>query len=804
MRRFEQEATSAAALNHPNIAHIYEIGESDGVNFIAMEFIDGVTLREKIHQEHTELSKLLRFLQHAAEGLAKAHAAGIVHRDLKPDNIMITRDGHAKILDFGLAKLVEGHADAETRGRGAEGETLIAASPRLPVPASPLPPVSPSGTSPGIIMGTVGYMSPEQAQGKTNEIDQRSDIFSFGCLLYEAVTGKKPFAGDSVVKSLHMVIYESAPPIAELNPSAPADLQRIVRRCLAKDPDERYQSIKEVAIELKELQRELQGAGNDTTAAPAERSETTTSTEGEGTHSQSLSPASDTPSLSTKASSAEYVATGIRRHKLATAVLAGLVLLAVAAGVIGLTAYRRARNTEVTIKSIAVMPFVNESGDPELEYLSDGMTDSLIRSLSQVPNLSVKARSTVFRYKGKEGDPGSLGRELGVQALLKGRLTRRADQITLGLELINVGDESVIWSDQYDRRFADIARLQSEIGRDVSSKLSMKLSRADVAKLNQQHTTDPMAYQLYLRGRYEGGKFTEDGYNKCIEYLNQATARDPNFALAYDGLSFCYYADWYLPSKIAAEKGRAAATRALELDPDLPEAHASLATIAAWFHYDWESAEKGFRRALEINPELGLAHSYNGVLFASLGRFDQAIAEAQKGVQLEPFSAEINAMLGLVYFYSGNYEKASEQFRKTIEIDPSFWYAHTQLARSIEKLGNREAAVSMLEKARSMHGATAEPLMHLGRIYAASGRRSDAEKIIDELKRREWTIQMDGYEFAVIYAALGDKDTAFAHLDNEYARGSWWLDFAKVDPDLEPLRSDPRFNELLRKLNLSN
>jgi serine/threonine protein kinase len=251
MRRFVQEAQAAAALNHPNIAHIYEIGEENGANFIAMEFVEGVTLREKIHQERAELRKLLRFLQHAAEGLAKAHTAGIVHRDLKPDNIMITRDGHAKILDFGLAKLLEGRGERET-GRGGEEDPTVAFSPNLPVPPSPLPPGSPSVTSPGMIMGTVGYMSPEQAQGKTNEIDQRSDIFSFGCLLFEAATGQKPFAGDSVVKSLHMVIYEPAPPIAELNPSAPADLQRIVRRCLAKDPDERYQSIKEVAIELKD------------------------------------------------------------------------------------------------------------------------------------------------------------------------------------------------------------------------------------------------------------------------------------------------------------------------------------------------------------------------------------------------------------------------------------------------------------------------------------------------------------------------------------------------------------------------
>src|SRR5258705_1413112 len=275
MRRFKQEATAAAVLNHPNIAHIYEIGESDSTNFIAMEFVEGVTLREKIHRERTELRKLLRYLQHVAEGLAKAHAAGIVHRDLKPDNIMITRDGHAKILDFGLAKLIEPQQPPGINDLSA-GEDATA--------------ILQQQSTPGVIMGTVGYMSPEQAQGKTKEIDQRSDIFSFGCLLFEAATGKKPFEGDSIVKSLHMVIYESAPAIAELNPSAPSDLQRIVRRCLAKDPDERYQSIKEVAIELKDLRRELQGAGIDTTVTPPTRSETTTSTRGEGRGGQSLSP----------------------------------------------------------------------------------------------------------------------------------------------------------------------------------------------------------------------------------------------------------------------------------------------------------------------------------------------------------------------------------------------------------------------------------------------------------------------------------------------------------------------------------
>src|SRR5882762_2356038 len=324
MRRFVQEAKSAAALNHPNIATIHEIGESDGVNFIAMEFIDGATLGEKIHQEQTDLRKLLRYLQHVAEGLAKAHAAGIVHRDLKPDNIMITRDGHAKILDFGLAKLIE-----QQPMTGSDSSEMATA-------------VMPHHSSPGTVMGTVGYMSPEQAQGKTKEIDQRSDIFSFGCILFEAATGKKPFEGESVIKSLHMVVYEPAPPLADLNPSVPPELQLIVRRCLAKDPDERYQSIKEVAIELKELRREMEGAGIDTTVPPSARGRTAEVPGADPTRGESGGPAIGAPSssLQTPASSAEYILTGIKQHKIVVVI----VVLVLVAGSIGLGLFWRARN----------------------------------------------------------------------------------------------------------------------------------------------------------------------------------------------------------------------------------------------------------------------------------------------------------------------------------------------------------------------------------------------------------------------------------------------------------------------------
>src|SRR2546429_5108103 len=450
MRRFVQEAKAAAALNHPNIAHIYEIGEADGVNFIAMEFIDGFTLRELIHGRKTELSKLLRYLQHAAEGLAKAHAAGIVHRDLKPDNLMITRDGRATILDFGLAKLIEW-----PRMSGGDSSEVATA-------------VMPQHSTPGAIMGTVGYMSPEQAQGKTNAIDQRSDIFSFGCILFEAATGQKPFAGDSVVKSLHMVIYESAPPIADLNPSAPAELQRIVRRCLAKDPDVRYQSIKEVAIELKALRRELESSvGIDTTVPPPSRSETVGAPLFD-TNAQSVGATSSTPSpsLSSRPSSAEYLVGGIMRHKIP----ALLILALIVAGGIATSVYLRSRSGAGTpIKAMAVMPFTNEGGNADLEYLSDGMTETLINTLSQLPDLSVKARSSVFRYKGKEVEPQTVGNELNVQAIVNGRLVQRGDDLTLYLSLVDTRTGDQLWGEQYNRNQADLLSLHNTVARDVAT-----------------------------------------------------------------------------------------------------------------------------------------------------------------------------------------------------------------------------------------------------------------------------------------------------------------------------------------------
>lgn len=783
MRRFVQEAHAAAALNHPNIATIHEIGEHEDIHFIAMEFIDGMTLREKIHREQTELRKLLRFLQHAAEGLAKAHAACIIHRDLKPDNIMITRDGHAKILDFGLAKLIE--QPHVPRNDSSEIATAVMQQ----------------HSTPGAIMGTVGYMSPEQAQGKTTNIDQRSDIFSFGCILFEAATGKKPFEGESVIKSLHMVVYEPAPAISKFNSSAPPELQRIIRRCLAKDPDERYQSIKEVAIELKELRRELEGAAFDTTVPPPPKNQTTALAEHSGQQTLGGTISTQTTSLSMRASSAEYVVTGIKQHKLAAAIV---IVVLLTFGITFFAFYLSGRTANAAITAIAVMPFVNESGNGDLEYLSDGMTDTLISSLSQVPNLSVKARSSVFRYKGKETNPQTIGKELNVQAILNGRISQRGDQLTLTVDLVDAQTENVIWSDQYNRKQADLVSLQSEIARDVSTKLRTRLSGVEEQKVAKTYTTNPEAYQLYLKGLFYWNKRTPEALKGAVDYFSQAIAKDPNYAQAHAGLGLTYVLlpEYSVsPPQQAHPKAKAAAKKALEIDETLAEAHTALAYTLNAYDWNFAEADREFQRAIALNPNYATAHQWHGETLLAVQRFDEAIAEAKRAQELDPFSLIVNHALGFCYLNARQYDQAIQQYRKANELDPNWYIAHWFLGSAYELKGLSREALAEYQKARELND---DPyvLAALGHFYAASGKREEAMNILGQMNEAAKHQYVAAYSFALVYAGLGDKDQAIQWLERSYQDRAYDITYLKVDPFFDNLHSDPRFADLVRRVGL--
>jgi serine/threonine-protein kinase len=787
MRRFTQEAKAAAALNHPNIAHIYEIGEANGVHFIAMEFVDGHTLRPLIHAANTDLTKLLRYLQHVAEGLAKAHAAGIVHRDLKPDNIMVTRDGYAKILDFGLAKLLEIPSPGTNVNTPSDVATAILRQ----------------HSTPGTVLGTAGYMSPEQAQGKTAEIDHRSDIFSFGCILFEAVTDHRPFEGSDAVDTLNKIIREPAPPVSSFNPRAPTDLQRIIRRCLAKDPEDRYQSIKDVAIELRELRRELTSE-LDTTVPPV----TSDSTKAQDQYSMADQTAvSDIVSARPRnVSSAEYIVSEIKQHKNAAVVLSILVL---AIAVLGVWFFAFYSPTASHIQSIAVMPFVNTSGNTEIEYLSDGITESLINSLSQIPKLSVKARSSVFTYKGKEVSPQQVAKDLSVQAILNGRVQQRGEQVILSVELVDARTGNQLWGEQYSRKMTDLLSLQSEIARDVSSKLKSRLTGAEEQKIAKNYTQDTEAYQLYLRGRYHWNKRTTADVKKSIEYFQQAIDKDPAYGLAYAGLAEAYILVPQYGVESPQEgypKARAAALKAIEIDGTLAEAHNALAAIKSNYEWKFDEAEAEWQKTIALNPNYATAHQWYGEHLLGMGRYDEALAEIKRAQELDPLSLIINGMLGVTYRVKGQNDQAIEQLRKTLEMDPNFTRTHLFLAETYQRAGRFEEAADEFGKTFVLIGGPPEDAARFTAAvkgaYKTSGPKGYWRTLAELLTNPK--PPSPGPPLTVLagfWTQAGETDKAFALLEKAYQEHDDAMITVK-DPIFDPIKSDPRYKHLLRRVGL--
>jgi serine/threonine protein kinase/tetratricopeptide (TPR) repeat protein len=780
LQRFKQEAQAAASLNHPNIAHIYEIGEFEGTHFIAMEFIDGQTLRDCIHLTREELPKLLRYLQHVAEGLAKAHGAGIVHRDLKPENIMINRDGFAKLLDFGLAKLVERQKTWAGSSSNSDVATVLENLSRS-----------------GVILGTVGYMSPEQAQGRTDEVDQRSDIFSFGCILFEAITGRKAFQGADAIDSLNKIIREQAPSISSIRPDVPLELQKIVRRCLEKSPDDRYQSIKDVAIELKDLRSELTNTslmgGTSSTSSPYSVASSGVS------YAQAGRTTTSSPEL-TRASSAEYLVSEMKQHKKTTFVIAGLVLLGIIGGIVGLRSYLQSRKSEAAIDSIAVLPFVNQNNDPETEYQSDGLTESIINSLAQLPNVRVIARSSAFRYKGKETDPLKAGKELGVSAVLTGRIMQRGDTLTISTELLDVNHNQQLWGEQYTQKASDLMSMQRAIATQITSNLRLKLSDPEQTMVARHQTENPEAYQLYLKGRYHWNKRTADSLEKSVAYFNQAIEKDPNYAQAYVGLADAWFSrGWYrfFVPKEAYEKARTSATKALELDERLGEAHAMIAAIKTTYEWDWPGAEREFKLAIKLNPNYPTTRQRYSLYLPAMGRFDEAIEQAKKALELDPLSLPANENVGDILYLARRYEEAKEQLLHTLDLDPNYGVAHGTLAKVYEAQGLYKEALD-----ERLKGAPPETAEEMRKLFASSGVKGVWQARLKQTLERAKREYVSSADIALFYARLDQKDEAFAWLEKAMNERSILFNYLVADARFDNLRSDARLPKLLDSVGL--
>jgi len=747
IRRFQREARAASALNHPNIITIYEIGQADDRHYIATEYIEGETLRSRVtKQRPISLAEVLDVSIGVANALAAAHEAGIIHRDIKPENIMLRPDGYVKVLDFGLAKLLDGPG---------------------------------SDTNTGAVMGTLMYLSPEQAHGAVP--DGRSDIYSLGAVMYEMLARRPPIVTNSFVELAHAVAYTLPDPPSKFVPHLPPDLDRIVMKTLEKEPAKRYQSARELLGDLRTLRRELELEGSLDFSSDARHSDPVLA------HQVTL-PLSNT----------SIVRLRRRRMMPMLAIVAGVVLLAIVAYVLA----RGLLDADAPISTVAVLPFVNASGDPSSEYLSDGIADSITDSLSQLPQLQVVARSRAFHYKGKSVDPLTAGHELRVRGVVTGRVFLRGDVLVIRASLTDVRKETQIWGDQYDRKLSDVLSVQREMAQTISNKLRTRLSGDEKKLLQKRSAASSDAFQLYLKGRYYRRKYSEESVRKAVVFFNQALEKDPTYALAYAGLADAYYglSNLYLPPREAMPRVREAAQRALALDDSLAQAHTSLALVLVWYDWDFAAGEREFRRAISLNPNDSEGHRLYGNFLAATGQLNRALTEMKLAEQLDPLSAPASWDVGRVLFYSGRLAEARAQARKALELDDRFAHAYMLLAQISEREGNTTDALSLMEKGMSLAGRTPLFVSMWGYVNARAGKTQEALASIEELKRRpSYTLPLF---LARVNAGLGRSDEAINWLEQAYTDRSESIVWLKVDPSLESLRSEPRFRELVRRVGV--
>ncbi len=760
MHRFEQEARAASALNHPNIITIHEINSAGDTHFIATEFIDGMTLRQK-WQTPPGVHQVLDIAIQVAAALDTAHGKGIIHRDIKPDNIMVREDGLVKVLDFGLAKLTEEKGDGPF---DTQSPTRVLLK-----------------TSPGVVMGTISYMSPEQARGTS--VDARTDIFSLGTLLYEMLAGKLPFAGETASDVMAAILKTDPAPFHDQE--VPMELERIVGKALAKDREERYQTAKDLLIDLRQLKKQLE--------VQSEIERTASLTRAQSGKSGQVPDNRPTPS-------APHATEGIRKHKTGLVVAASALLISA----IALSAwYLTGRPTSAALNSIAVLPFVNASGDPDVEYLSDGITESLISSLSQLPELKVKARTSVFRYKGQDIFPQQIARELNVQAIVIGRVVQRGNDLTLHVELVDAATENILWKTDYNRQMTNLISLQNEIARDVSDKLRVRLTGTEEKRLARNYTANTEAYQLYLKGRYHVSKLTPPETQIGISYFQQAIQIDPLYALAYIGLS-----DGYRSLALAGEmvpteflpKAKAAAEKALEIDDALAEAHTALGVAMFWYDWDWQGAENQYKRALELNPNSSDGHLFYAHLLSNTGRHDEALTEIQRARELDPLSPFVSSVEGQFLLHAGRIDEALARLQQTFELAPDFWLPHGFAASAYVEKGMYSEAIASARRATELSARQTLAKSITGYALAKLGKRDEARAVLEELLQLSKERFVPPYHLALVYNGLGEHDETFAWLEKGYQQRDPKMAFLLVDPRWKNLRADARFQDLLRRV----